>query len=74
MAHISEVEAARVVRMAEQKGEFVILEDGFVYFWPDGSHCGAISSWQLRVLADEIDRRNDPIQELISDYFEGKES
>lgn len=37
--------------------DFVTLEDGFVYYWPEGSN-GCFASHQLREIADELDSRN----------------
>lgn len=47
-----------VVSTSERRDEFITLSDGSVYFWPTGSPHGALASWHLRVLADELDRRN----------------
>lgn len=51
-------ERARVVSISTQRDEFVTFEDGYCHWWPSGSPNGALSSWHLRVLADELDRRN----------------
>jgi hypothetical protein len=58
----------RIIKMADEKREFVMLEDGFVYYWPAGA--GAISSHQLRQLADELDRRNEDWNKQINEYFD----
>jgi hypothetical protein len=47
----------RVIRLADERGEFVKLEDGYTNYWPSSNH-GALPSWALRVLADEMDRRD----------------
>jgi hypothetical protein len=47
----------RIVEAAERGGDFTTLDDGYVYFWPTSS-CGAFSANDLRILADELDRRN----------------
>jgi hypothetical protein len=60
---------ARMVAMSEERKEFVTLEDGFVYFWPDGSPHGALSPWVLRALADELDKRNAVWQAVIDGAF-----
>jgi hypothetical protein len=46
----------RIVEKADERGEFVRLEDGFLGYWPRGR--GVITSQQLRILADELDHRN----------------
>lgn len=53
----------------EKMNEFVTLDDGFVYYWPP-TGCGALSAYQLREIADELDRRNAPWQADINKYFE----
>lgn len=53
-----EEERKRVISLSTAREEFVTFEDGYVHFWPDGSPHGALSAWHLRVLADELDRRN----------------
>lgn len=47
----------RLINIVEERGEFGPLEDGYVYYFPlaDG---GALSAWQLRAIAAELDRRN----------------
>ena len=37
--------------------DFVTGEDGFVVFWPE-RRLGAFSAEVLRIIADELDRRN----------------
>lgn len=51
-------DTARIIAMTEARGEFLHLEDGYVYLAPEGSIHGAFASWMLRALADELDRRN----------------
>jgi hypothetical protein len=46
----------------DNRGEFIRGDDGEWIFWPGQTH-GAISSWMLRALADELDRRNAAITE-----------
>lgn len=51
--------AATVLRLANERGDFVQGEDGYTYYWPtnQASH-GCLPAWALRVLADEMDRRD----------------
>jgi hypothetical protein len=49
---------ARIIKMADERGDFVALEDGYVHYWPSQGSRGALSSWVLRMLADECDKRN----------------
>ncbi len=46
-----------IIKMADERGEFVTDVDGFVYYWPNGCN-GHFNSHILRELADELDRRN----------------
>jgi hypothetical protein len=56
-----------IITIADDLKEFVALEDGFVYWWPSSQ--GAISSHDLRALADELDRRNEAWQTQLNDFF-----
>jgi hypothetical protein len=59
MSDANEEAKARLLKIANERGEFGELEDGYVNWWPtDSSRGGAISAWQLRTLADELDKRN----------------
>lgn len=61
--------AADIVRLVEERKEFMMDVDGYVIYWPDTEPCthasggttgggGAYSSHVLRAIADELDRRN----------------
>lgn len=64
----------RIISIAEKRGEFVTDVDGFVYYWPDGSPHGHLSSATLRILADELDERNKEWQANIDKYFNEQEN
>ena len=49
--------ASRIIKKADEAGDIFTLEDGFFYFGP--STGGAMSAELLRVIADELDRRNE---------------
>lgn len=51
------VDRMRVIRLADERSDFVLLECGYVYYAPSSGH-GALPSWALRALADELDKRN----------------
>lgn len=61
-------EQQKVLRMAQERGEFVTDVDGFVYWWPTANPtaAGHLSSTQLRWLADELDSRNAAWQAKIA--------
>lgn len=42
------------------------LDDGFQYFWIDG---GAASAFDLRCIADELDKINAPLKSEIDQFF-----
>lgn len=46
-----------VLRKLEEFSDFITLDDGYLYYEPKPD-CGALSAWALRVIADELDRRN----------------
>lgn len=60
---------SKIIEMAESLDEFIMLEDGFVYYWPVASK-GAISAQDLRIIAAELDRRNSAWEKDIEEYFD----
>ncbi len=58
----------RLVALAQEKGDFVTGDDGFVFFWPTGCRCG-LAEWELRVLANELERRNADWSAKMDEYF-----
>ena len=65
-------EEQRIIKISEERKEFVTDVDGFVYWWPEGSPNGHLASHHLRCLADELDRRNEKYQKQINDFFEAQ--
>lgn len=59
--------AKRIIEKADEAGDIFTLEDGFYYFGP--STGGAMSAELLRVVADELDRRNEGWASTIDEYF-----
>lgn len=51
---------AFVVSVADARKEFVMVDDGYVHWWPSlkPEMHGALAPYELRILADECDRRN----------------
>lgn len=45
-----------IIKLIEARGEFITLEDGYVHYWPKSG--GALAAAVLRVIADELDKRN----------------
>ena len=56
-----------IIKKVDERGEFVYLEDGFLYYAPEGKGC--ISAHELRIIADELDKRNKAWEEQIDEYF-----
>ena len=61
-----EEEVARILQMAEERGDFVRGDDGYWVFWPDRTNVGALAAWELRVLADELDRLNAEWDQVVT--------
>ena len=61
--------AQKIIKAADSRSEFVTDVDGFVYWYPLRDN-GNLSAAQLRVLADELDKRNKRWQQDIDNYFE----
>ena len=73
--------AKDLIRLIEEREEFVTGDDGFVYWaphmaavqHPNGGTTGGggfVAEWELRVIADELQRRNAPWQAEIDKYFD----
>lgn len=52
-----------VIDSCERNRDFQLLEDGFHYFW--ARERGALSSADLRVIANELDRRNQRLEKQL---------
>lgn len=65
---------ARVFQQMDDAREFYTDVDGFVAFWPQGHAGGFYTAPVLRAIADELDRRNKPMDEALQLFFsEGNE-
>ena len=47
--------------------DIITLEDGYKYFWTSK---GAMSASQMRVIADILDKENEPYDRQVKEYFE----
>lgn len=56
-----------LITTIDQNKELVTGDDGFVYYWPNKN--GALSSHDLRIIADELDKRNAGWEAEINAYF-----
>lgn len=68
-----------IIERAKKAGDFLHLEDGFLYFYPTGR--GAMSAHVLRQIADYLDAQNKEWKEQVerdlnkfSSVFTGEES
>lgn len=61
-------EERRIVAASQERGDFITDVDGFVYWRPLQTR-GHLSAWHLRVLAEELDRRNKDWQDEIDAYM-----
>jgi hypothetical protein len=66
----------KLIQILVERDEFVTLEDGYVYWWPTHEHVkhsdgsmtgggGALAAWQLKTIAEELDRRNAEWDKII---------
>jgi hypothetical protein len=53
--------------LAKIHKEIEPLEDGFFYYFPDKA--GGLSSHVLRLIADELDKKNESWERQIAEYF-----
>lgn len=58
-----------IIKRIDERRDFVTYVDGFVYYWPTtrGHH----STHVLRVIADELEKRDKPWEEIIARDFNG---
>lgn len=58
---------ARVLSLADERGDFVRGDDGYTYYWPTNEASrGCLPSWALRALADEMDKRDTTWHAIIA--------
>ena len=57
----------RLIEKCEQYNEFGPLDDGYQCFWIKDR--GALSATDLRIIADELDRRNKEWDEKIKEAY-----
>jgi hypothetical protein len=57
-----------LISIVDIKNEFITGDDGYVYYWPEGNR-GCLSSFQLRIIADELDNRNEKWDKQITEYI-----
>lgn len=58
---------SHIIEKCEEDGEFDTLEDGFVYWFPNNK--GAVSSQDLRNIADELDARNAEWSKVLDNFL-----
>lgn len=63
----SEQHRKKLLRSCEEYSEFGPCDDGYQYFWIENRGC--LSAEDLRIIADELDRRNKDWDEQLSEYF-----
>lgn len=56
--------------ITEIQSELVALDDGLFYFWPTKK--GALSSDELRAIADELDKKNKEWKEKLIEVMDKK--
>jgi len=64
-----EEERERNLKVHQDRGDIVRGDDGFYVFWPT-THFGYMHAYQLRWIADELDRLNEPWEKEIKEYFD----
>jgi|CXWL01.1.fsa_nt_gi hypothetical protein len=51
-------EEFRIVDIALRRKDIVCGDDGYYVYWPEDRNVGAIAAWELRAIADHLDRMN----------------
>lgn len=57
LEHEQNPEIKRLIISLDVNKEFIIAEDGYVYYWPQGAG-GCLNERILRIIADELEWRN----------------
>lgn len=65
-----EKDRQRCMDISRERGDFVMGDDGYYVFWPKEHTMGALASYHLRWLADELDRINKPWDDQVQAFFE----
>jgi hypothetical protein len=52
-------------------GDLLVCDDGFVKYWPSGP--GYLTEHQLRLIADELKKRNAKWKAYLDSFFEVSE-
>lgn len=65
------IDREKLIEMCDQWEMFSPGDDGFIYWWPSDLS-GYITPQQLRWIADELDKRNEPWKQDIEAYFNGR--
>lgn len=60
----------KLIEVIDQNKDIIAGDDGFYIFWPTRISSGALTAQDLRIIADELDRRNAPWQSQLEKYFE----
>jgi hypothetical protein len=48
--------------------DFIAGDDGYYMYWPT-TNLGAYTAHNLRIIADELDRKNKPWDDQVQAYF-----
>lgn len=54
------------------ESDFITNDDGYEVFWPEGNG-GYYASHVLRAIADELDKRNGPYDDMVNEYLESQQ-
>lgn len=59
-----------LIKRCDLRGDFLMGEDGYWVWWPEEGILGFLESWALRVIADELDKRNEDWDKKIQEDLE----
>lgn len=65
---MDDVEKRLVVHLVHERGDIIQTDDGFYNFWPVKNR-GYLTAQNLRSIADELDRLNEPLKVELEKYF-----
>lgn len=62
-----------IIDICDKNSNIGPLDDGYQYYWPNSADRGAYSAEVLRIIADELDKRNKWWDEQVQQAFHDKE-
>lgn len=60
----------KFLQKIRERKDIIANDDGFYVYWPSSS--GYLNEFQLRIIADELERLNEDWNKQLNEYFDSK--